>query len=656
MSKSAKNTNDTAAPTNDSSYDAIPQTENIRNIAIIAHVDHGKTTLCESLILACSNKPISGNQLDNDNQESQRGITILAKIASCKWNNVHINFIDTPGHHDFQTEVERVFKTGMPDGALVIIDPLDGIMPQTIQVIKQAVQAKVEFIVIFNKVDRDGVTPERIQKVYNDFIELMYNLASNEQGFSLDKILNIKVMYASGRTGVACTDLKRAVELATNPDLSLLPYTKKAHLTPEDLKQMAQRAAENMRELLDAMAEIVPAPHIESNEYTKCSITMLDYDAYTGKICKGKVHAGSLKLKDKLLAISHDGVVVEVFNITKLFRFHETRLIETTEVKAGDLYALCGSSKASINDTLASSADITPFAPAKIEQSMLSVCIFANRSPLAGKEGSKLNSRQLKDQCEKEAQINPGFIIESQGEIIRVNVRGVMSLEYNIEKFRRTGTEMMIGSPTIIVKKDDKGNDLHPYEEIKVILMEESHLGPVSSNLQSRNGSIVFQGPVEDTEEYMIVCHIAVKNLLGFESELKMTTSGTARINRMFLEYAPLNGQVHRKVSFLIATEAGTATLYAMDALRDRGMFIIKPGAKVFKNMIVGLNNKEGHLFINVAKEKKLTNVRSAGKDDHVPQLPCMPLTVEAGITYIFEPNVILEVTPTENRLWYEGK
>lgn len=594
---------------------------NIRNVAIVAHVDHGKTTLAESLIVYTL-KHTPAKLLDSDQQEAQRGITILSKCASIQWKDHTINIMDTPGHRDFGSEVERVLGTGMVDGVLLIVDVIEGVMPQTQTVIQHAARNKLKFIIVVNKVDREGSSKEKARYVVDSVLDMLYTYTQD------DDVLSSPVIYASGRSGLAS-----------------LNYDDVANHTAKDISP-----------LLDMILSEIPQPKVDSMEYVKCSVTMLDYDEYMGKICIGRVHDGSIKVKDNLLSIDSEGNLVEKITITKLFRFSGTSRKETTEVSAGDIYGMCGAVNTSLNDTIVSNKSVVPFESTFIEPPMLSVSVFANRSPMAGKEGDrdKINARHLQERLKKESKINPGMKIIFRGEETEIQSRGELQLCYLFENMIKEKYEFMVGSPKILTKLEN-GQELQPVEEV-ILLIPDKYIGVVMQQIADRNGNVISQEPSQEDGIYHIVFHIPTGNLFGFSSEFIASTSGNGRMTRTFYKYQSISGnQTRKQIAFMVAVEGGKATNYAMDALRDRGMFIVKPSTEVFKGMIVGICSKEGqgHLHINISKEKKLTNVRSAGKDEHFQPLPIQEIKLDDAITYICEPKVILEVTPRNIRLWY---
>lgn len=593
--------------------------KNIRNVAIIAHVDHGKTTLVNELLTQSHTLAEAEDRvMDSGDIEKKRGITILSKCASIIWKDTKINIVDTPGHMDFGSEVDRILGTGLVDGALLIVDALEGIMPQTKTVLRRAVNNDLSIIIVINKIDRPGSQPE---KVADNVLELLYQY-SNES----DHVLETPIVYAIGKDGVASMD------------------------SPEDVGNK-----DNLHDLLNTIVDKIPAPASLNDSPVRASVSMLDYSTYTGKIVIGKVFAGQLNKKDKLIVMNENSEVLEKFEITKLMQFTGINREEVNTINSGDIFVLCGSEVAHVNHTIASNINVIPVPIAAIQEPMLSVAIAPNKSIFAGKEGErgKLNSRQIADRLHHESYSNLGIRIELHGDETELFGRGELQLGILFEQMRQEGFEFTISSARIITKKID-GQVHEPVEEITCVI-QSKHLGKVIPKLIRRGASEV-ERIIEDDGRLRITLEITTRNLFGYYNEFISDTSGGGQLTRRFLRYQQESGQksIFMENGLLISTSDGSSTLYDMDKLRSRGHFIISSGIQVCKDMVVGISRTPGNVFINIARGKKLTNMRASGKDDKAGNLHVQTLTMEDIFLYL-SLGCVIEVTPSSIRAHYKS-
>ena len=584
----------------------------LRNIAIIAHVDHGKTTLVDELLKQSGafreNQRVAERAMDSNDIERERGITILAKCTSVVWKDVRINIVDTPGHADFGGEVERILN--MVDGAIVLVDASEGPLPQTKFVVSKALKQGLRPIVAINKIDRPD---ERHQDVLNDIFDLFANCdATDEQ-------LDFPVLYGSGRNGWMALD-------PAGPQESLAP-------------------------LFDLVLAHVPPPKID-NGPTRVLATTLAADPFLGRLLTGRITSGSLRPNQQLKALHHDGKLIENFRVTKVLAFRGLELTPIDLAEPGDIVAVAGMSEATVADTLCDPEVTEPLPAQPIDPPTLSMTFRINDGPFAGQEGDKVQSRVIRDRLLKEAERNIAIRITETPEKDSFDVagRGELQLAILIENMRREGFELTVSRPRVVFKKDEEtGQRLEPIEEV-IIDVDEEHSGVVVQKLSERKGEMIEMRPSGGGRTRMVF-YVPTRGLLGYQSELLTDTRGTAVMNRIFHEYAPYKGEIAgRRTGVLISNGSGEATAYALFNLQDRGPSMIHPQTRVYEGMIVGEHTRDNDLIVNVIQGKKLTNVRAAGKDDALILTPPMRLSLEKAMSYIMDDELV-EVTPENIRL-----
>ena len=585
---------------------------NLRNIAIIAHVDHGKTTLVDKLLQQAGsfreNQRVAERVMDSNDLEKERGITILAKVTSVQWNETRVNIVDTPGHADFGGEVERILS--MVDGVIVLVDAAEGPMPQTKFVVGKALKLGLRPIVAINKVDRPDA---RVTEVVNDVFDLFAALdATDEQ-------LDFPILYGSGKHGW----------MADTPD----------------------GAQEGMKPLFELVLRHVPPPTVEEGAFRMLG-TLLEANPYLGRLITGRVFAGSAKPNQTVKVLDASGKVIETGRISKILAFRgiERAPIETAE--AGDIVAIAGLTKFNVADTLAAPEVTEALHAQPIDPPTLSMTFLVNDSPLAGTEGDKVTSRVIRDRLFKEAEGNVALkISESPGtDAYVVSGRGELQLAILIETMRREGFELGVSRPRVVFRTDeDTGERMEPIEEV-VIDVDEEHSGVVVQKMSERKADMVEMRP-SGGNRLRLVFHAPTRGLIGYQGELMTDTKGTAIMNRLFHNYAAWKGEIAgRRNGVLLSTDAGEAVAYAMWNLEDRGPMMIDPGVKVYQGMIIGEHTRENDLEVNVLKGKKLTNIRAAGKDEAVRLTPPIRMTLEKALAYI-EEDELVEVTPKSIRL-----
>ena len=584
----------------------------LRNIAIIAHVDHGKTTLVDELLKQSGsfreNQKVVERAMDSNDLERERGITILAKCTSVVWNDTRINIVDTPGHADFGGEVERILN--MVDGVVVLVDASEGPLPQTKFVVSKALKRGIRPIVAINKIDRPD---ERHLDVLNEVFDLFANLdATDEQ-------LDFPVLYGSGRNGWMARD-------PSGPQESLAP-------------------------MFDLIVEHVPSPEIESGPFRMLATT-LEADPFLGRILTGRVTSGSIRPNQMLKALNREGTQIEQFRVQKVlgFRGLERTAIEVGE--EGDIVALAGMSIATVADTLCDPSVAEPLPAQPVDPPTLSMTFRINDGPLAGQEGDKVQSRVIRDRLLKEAESNIAIRIEenSDKDSFTVSGRGELQLAILIENMRREGFELTVSRPKVVMAADpETGQKLEPVEEV-IIDVDDNHTGVIVSKLSERKGELLEMRPSGGGRTRMVL-HVPTRGLLGYQSELLSDTRGTAVMNKLFHSYKPFKGDIPgRRTGVLISNGTGEAVAYAIFNLQDRGPFMVSPQDRVYEGMIVGEHTRDNDLEVNVLKGKKLTNVRASGKDDAVLLTPPMRLTLEKAMSYINDEELV-EVTPKSIRL-----
>lgn len=585
---------------------------NLRNIAIIAHVDHGKTTLVDEMLKQSGafreNQKVAERAMDSNDLERERGITILAKCTSIVWKGTRINIVDTPGHADFGGEVERILN--MVDGVVVLVDASEGPLPQTKFVVSKALKRGIRPIVAINKIDRPD---ERHSDVLNEIFDLFANLdASDEQ-------LDFPVLYGSGRNGWMALDPK-------GPPESLAP-------------------------MFDLIVSHVPSPTIEDGPF-KMLATTLEADSFLGRILTGRITAGSIKPNQAIKALSRDGIVIENFRVQRVLAFRGLERTTVDLAEAGDIVALAGMSVATVADTLCDPAADGPLPAQPIDPPTLSMTFRINDGPFAGQEGDKVQSRVIRDRLLREAERNIAIRISENDDKDSFSVagRGELQLAILIENMRREGFELTVSRPKVVIKLDpETGQKLEPVEEV-IIDVDDNHTGVIVSKLSERKGELLEMRPSGGGRTRMVL-NVPTRGLLGYQSELLSDTRGTAVMNKLFHAYVPFKGEIPgRRTGVLISNSTGEAVAYAIFNLQDRGPFMINPQDRVYEGMIVGEHTRDNDLEVNVMKGKKLTNVRASGKDDAVLLTPPMRLTLEKAMSYITDEELV-EVTPKSIRL-----
>jgi GTP-binding protein len=584
---------------------------NLRNIAIIAHVDHGKTTLVDRLLQQSGafreNQKVAERVMDSNDIEKERGITIMAKATSIAWKDIRINIVDTPGHADFGGEVERILS--MVDGAIVLVDASEGPMPQTKFVVGKALKIGLRPIVAINKVDRPDA---RIQEVVNEVFDLFAALdATDEQ-------LDFPILYGSSKQGW----------MATSPD------------GPQD----------GMAPLFDLVVKHVPPPKIEEGGFRMLG-TLIEANAYLGRIITGRVFAGNVKPNQSVKVISREGKLVEQGRVSKILAFRGIERVPVEEAEAGDIIAIAGLEKFNVADTLCVPEVNEPLQAQPIDPPTLSMTFLVNDSPLAGTEGTKVTSRVIRERLNKEAEGNVALKVEdSPGtDSFIVSGRGELQLAILIENMRREGFELGVSRPKVVFQKDEQGNLLEPIEEV-VIDVDEEYSGVVVQKMSERKSDMIEMRP-SGGNRLRLVFHAPTRGLIGYQGELLTDTKGTAIMNRLFHEYAPWKGAMTgRRNGVLISNDQGESVAYAMWKLEDRGAMMIDAGQKVYRGMIVGEHTRDNDLEINVMKGKQLTNIRTHSKDEAVKLTPPMQMGLERALAYI-EDDELVEVTPKSIRL-----
>ena len=586
-------------------------TANLRNIAIIAHVDHGKTTLIDSIMKQAGmfreGQDVAERLMDSGDLEKERGITILAKPTSIEWDGLRINIIDTPGHADFGGEVERVLH--MADGVILLTDAAEGPMPQTKFVLGKALAQGLRPIVIINKIDRADARPEA---VVDEVFDLFVALDADEHQ------LDFPILYASGRDGWCVDDLAA-------PRDSLTP-------------------------LLDLIVAHVPPPQLPEDKPFAMLATLLDRDPFLGRCLTGRIVQGRAKVNDPVTAINLDGATVEQGRLTKLFRFEGTQKKPVNEVVAGDIVCIAGLAKASVADTIGAPGLSEAMPSTPIDPPTMSVTIMVNDSPFAGREGSKVTSTMLRERLLAEAETNVAITFDESGgkDAFEIGGRGELQLGVLIETMRREGFEMTVSRPRVLMR-DEGGQKLEPIEEV-TIDVDEEHASTVIDSLNRRKGEMIDMRQA-GAGKTRVVFHAPSRGLIGYQSRFLTETRGTGVLNRLFHGYAPHKGPITgRRNGALISNGQGEAVAYALFNLQDRGAMFINPQDMVYQGMIIGEHSRDNDLEVNVLKGKKLTNVRASGSDEAVILTPPRRMSLEDMMAYINE-DEFLEVTPESLRL-----
>ncbi len=584
----------------------------LRNIAIIAHVDHGKTTLVDKLLQQSGsfreNQRVAERVMDSNDLEKERGITILAKATSVVWNNIRINIVDTPGHADFGGEVERILS--MVDGAIVLVDAAEGPMPQTKFVVGKALKIGLKPIVAINKVDRPDGRP---QEVINEVFDLFAALDAN------DEQLDFPILYGSGRDGW----------MAMSPE------------GPKD---------QGLAPLFELVVKHVPPAHVDDAPFRMLG-TLLEANPFLGRIITGRISSGSVRPNQSIKVIDREGNLVETGRVSKILAFRgiERSPIEVGE--AGDIVSIAGLVKGSVADTFCDPSVNTPIQAQPIDPPTVTMSFLVNDSPLAGTEGDKVTSRMIRDRLFKEAEGNVTLKIEESADkdSFFVSGRGELQLAILIETMRREGFELAVSRPRVVFSQGENGEMLEPIEEV-VIDVDEEYSGTVVQKMSERRAEMVEMRPSGGNRQRLLF-HAPTRGLIGYQSELLTDTRGTAIMNRLFHSYQAFKGEIPGRVNgVLISNESGEAVAYALWNLEDRGPMIIEPGWKVYQGMLIGIHNRDNDLEVNVLKGKKLTNIRTTSKDEAVRLTPPIRMTLERSLAWI-QDDELVEVTPKSIRL-----
>ena len=584
----------------------------LRNIAIIAHVDHGKTTLVDRLLQQSGsfreNQRVAERAMDSNDLERERGITILAKATSILWQGTRINIVDTPGHADFGGEVERILN--MVDGALVLVDAAEGPLPQTKFVVSKALKMGLKPIVVINKVDRPDARPH---EVVNEVFDLFASLdASDEQ-------LDFPILYGSAKEGW----------MAESPE-----GPKEARMQP----------------LFDLVLSHVAPPHVEEGPFRLLG-TILEANPYLGRVVTGRITSGTVAPNQPVKVLDHDGRLVEQGRVSKVLAFRGLERVALDEASAGDIVSLAGLPNATVAHTICAPEVTEPLPAQPIDPPTLSMTFRVNDSPLAGTEGDKVTSRMIRDRLLREAEGNVALRVTESDERDSMEVagRGELQLGILIETMRREGFELSVSRPKVLFRRNDHGELLEPIEEV-VIDLDAEHSGIVVQKLSERKGELLEMRPSGGGRQ-RLVFYVPTRGLIGYQGELLTDTRGTGIMNRLFHAYAPYKGEIQgRRNGVLISTEAGEAVAYALWNLEDRGPMMIDPGVRVYAGMIVGEHTRDNDLEVNVLKGKKLTNIRTTSKDEAVRLTPPIRMTLERALAYI-QDDELVEVTPKSIRL-----
>ncbi len=584
---------------------------NLRNVAIIAHVDHGKTTLVDQLFRQSGtfrdNQRVEERAMDSNDLEKERGITILAKPTSVEWNGTRINIVDTPGHADFGGEVERILS--MVDGVILLVDSSEGAMPQTKFVTGKALKLGLRPIVVVNKIDRPD---ERIQEVLDEVFDLFVSLdATDEQ-------LDFPVLYASGRNGYA------------NEDASLREGT--------------------LEPLFQKIVDHVPPPALDVDAPFTFLVTLLDRDNFLGRVLTGRVTSGKVKVNQAIHALDMDGNVIETGRASKIMSFRGLERVPVDEAQAGDIISLAGLTVATVSNTIADTSVTEAIQAQPIDPPTLSMRFAVNDSPMAGREGTKVTSRMIRDRLLREAESNVAIKVTEAADkdSFEVAGRGELQLGVLIETMRREGFELGISRPRVLFREEN-GQKMEPYETV-IIDVDEEHSGTVVDKMNIRKAEMTDMRP-SGGGKTRITFSAPSRGMIGYHGEFLSDTRGTGIMNRLFEKYGPHKGAIEgRKNGVLISNGAGEANAYSLNTLEDRGILFVGHGEALYEGMIIGENAKPEDLEVNPMKAKQLSNVRSSGKDDAIRLTPPKKMTLEQAIAYIDDDEMV-EVTPKTIRL-----
>src|SRR6202171_5030722 len=585
---------------------------NLRNVAIIAHVDHGKTTLVDRLLQQSGalreNQRVAERALDSNELERERGITILAKATSILWQDTRINIVDTPGHADFGGEVERILN--MVDGALVLVDAAEGPLPQTKFVVSKALKMGLKPIVVINKVDRSDARPVQ---VVNEVFDLFAALAATE------KQLDFPILYGSAKQGWMATSLDGSKD-------------------------------DGMQPLFDLVLRHVAPPTVETGPFRLLG-TILEANPYLGRVVSGRIPSGTIKPNQSVKVLDHEGKLIEEGRVTKVLAFRGLERTAVEEAEAGDLIAIAGVPLATVSNTICAPEVETPLPAQPIDPPTLAMTFRINDSPLAGTEGTKVTGRMIRDRLLREAEGNVALRVRESDDkdAMEVAGRGELQLGILIEQMRREGFELSVSRPKVLLRRNDAGELEEPIEEV-VIDVDEVHSGIVVQKMSERKGEMIEMRP-SGGHRLRLVFYAPTRGLIGYQGELLTDTRGTAIMNRLFHGYASYKGDIQgRRNGVLISNDQGEAVAYAMFKLEDRGPMMIEPGCKVYKGMIVGEHTRDNDLEINVLKGKQLTNIRTTSQDEAVRLTPPIQMTLEKALAYI-EDDELVEITPKSIRL-----
>jgi GTP-binding protein len=586
-------------------------TQELRNIAIIAHVDHGKTTLIDSLMkqsgMFRDNQATDERMMDSNDLEKERGITILAKPTSIQWGDARINIIDTPGHADFGGEVERVLH--MADGVILLTDAAEGPMPQTKFVLGKALKQGLKPIVIINKIDRPD---ERAEEVVDEVFDLFVSLDAN------DEQLDFPILYASGRDGWCVKELA------------------------DDRKDLTP--------LLELVMTHVPAPTGDRDAPFAMLATLLDSDPFLGRCLTGRVISGSARVNDAVKSMGLDGKTIENGRLTKLLTFDGTDRVGVEQVNVGDIICIAGLAKTSVADTIGAPALDKPVESTPIDPPTMAVMMTVNDSPFAGKEGKKVTSTMIRERLMAEAEVNVAITFKESDDkdAFEIGGRGELQLGVLIETMRREGFELTVSRPRVLYKEEN-GEKLEPIEEV-TIDVDEEYASTVVDKMNKRKAEMIDMRS-SGAGKQRIIFHAPSRGLIGYQSQFLTDTRGTGVLNRIFHDYAPYKGDIRgRHSGVLISTDTGTAVAYALFNLQDRGIMFVGHQTPVYQGMIIGQHTRDNDLEVNVLKGKQLTNVRASGTDDAVKLTPPKIMSLEDMMSYINE-DELLEVTPISLRL-----
>ncbi|MBA1264101.1 translational GTPase TypA [Stutzerimonas sp. NM35] len=585
--------------------------ENLRNIAIIAHVDHGKTTLVDKLLRlsgTLDRKELENERvMDSNDQEKERGITILAKNTALKWKDYDINIVDTPGHADFGGEVERVMS--MVDCVLLVVDSIDGPMPQTRFVTQKAFQAGLNPIVVVNKIDRPGARPDW---VVDQIFDLFDNLGATEQQ------LDFPIVYASALNGLSGLD--------------------------------HENLADNMDALFQAIVDHVPAPNVDPEGPFQMQISQLDYNSFLGVIGVGRIARGKVKTNTPVIAIGADGKKRQG-RILKIMGHSGLQRVEVAEAQAGDIVCVSGMDELFISDTLCDMNNVEALPPLTVDEPTVSMTFQVNDSPFCGKEGKFVTSRNIKERLEKELLHNVALRVEEgdSADKFKVSGRGELHLSVLIETMRREGFELAVGRPEVVIKEVD-GEKQEPYENV-IIDIEEQHQGALMEQMGLRKGDLTNMAP-DGKGRIRLEYTIPARGLIGFRNNFLTMTSGTGILTSTFSHYGPIKGGevTNRQNGVLVSMATGKALTYSLETLQSRGKLFLEPGQEIYEGQLAGIHSRDNDLVINPTKGKKLDNMRASGKDEVIALVPPIKFTLEQALEFI-DDDELVEVTPKSIRL-----